>query len=103
MENENTNLKLISGRLGVDPRLAYTKKGEPVCEMSVGILNEQSKTIWRKVVCFGKLAEQCKVHLKKGNDVFVRGRIELRKFINNEGTEKEYLEFKAFSVGVALL
>ena len=100
---ENNTVEIISGRLGVDPYLAYTKKGEPVCELSVGLVNEQSATIWRKVVVFGKLAELCKVHLRKGAQVFVQGHTHLRKFTNREGFEKEYLEVKAFSVGQSLL
>lgn len=100
---ENNRVEIIVGRLGVDPYLAYTKKGEPVCELSVGLVNEQSATIWRKVVVFGKLAELCSVHLRKGNEVFVRGHMFLKTFTNREGLEKEYYEVKAFSVGQALL
>lgn len=99
----DNKIELITGRLGINPRLAYTKKGEPVCEMSVGLVNEQNETVWRKVVTFGKLAEQCSVHLRKGNEVFVRGPMFLRKFINREGHEKEYFELKAFSIGQSLL
>ena len=97
------NIELISGRLGHDPRFALTKNGNPVCELSLGIKHEQNMTIWRKVVAFGRLAEQCKVHLKKGQEVFVQGRVELKKFINKEGVEKEYLELTAFSIGQSLL
>ena len=99
----DNKIELITGRLGIDPRLAYTKKGEPVCEMSVGLVNEQNETVWRKVVTFGRLAEQCSVHLRKGNEVFVRGPMFLRKFINGEGHEKEYFELKASSIGQSLL
>lgn len=99
----NNKIELITGRLGIDPRLAYTKKGEPICEMSVGLTNEQCETIWRKVVVFGKLAEQCSVHLRKGNEVFVRGPVFLKKFTNRDGLEKEYFEVRAFSVGQSLL
>lgn len=99
----NKVVEIISGRLGVDPYLAYTKKGEAVCEMSVGLVNEQSVTIWRKVVVFGKLAELCKVHLRKGSQVFVQGQTHLKKFANREGLEKEYFEVKAFSIGQSLL
>ena len=99
----DNKIELITGRLGIDPRLAYTKKGEPVCEMSVGLVNEQNETVWRKVVTFGKLAEQCSVHLRKGNEIFVRGPMFLRKFINREGHEKEYFELKAYSIGQSLL
>ncbi len=96
-------LELVSGRLGKDPYLAYTKKGNPICELSVGLRAEQNLTIWRKVVVFGKLAELCKVHLKKGHEIFVRGPVSLRTFTNKEGIEKEYLEINAFSIGQSLL
>ena len=97
------HLEIVSGRLGKAPYLAYTIKGYPVCELSLGLKTEQNLTIWRKVVVFGKLAEQCKVHLRAGQEIFVRGHLELRKFINQEGVEKEYLEINAFSVGQSLL
>jgi single-strand DNA-binding protein len=93
----------ICGRLGLDPFLAYTGKGEAVCEMKVALQNEQNKTVWRKVVTFGRLAELCSVHLRKGNEIFVRGPIMLKKFINKEGLEKEYFELKAISIGQSLL
>jgi single-strand DNA-binding protein len=99
----NNTTETISGRLGFDPRFAYTRKGEPVCEMSVGLVNEQSETVWRKVVTFGRLAEQCSVHLRKGNEVFARGPMILKKFINRDGLEKEYFELRAFSIGQSLL
>lgn len=100
---ENNKTEIISGRLGLDPKLAYTKKGEAVCEMSVSLVNEQNETIWRKIVTFGKLAEQCSVHLRKGNEIFVRGRLFLRSFTNRDGLQKEYLEVRAFSIGQSLL
>lgn len=95
-------VEIITGRLGRDPYLAYTGKGSPICEMSVGLKNIQNEIVWRKVVVFGKLAELCKVHLKKGNEIFVRGQVELKRFTNREGVEKEYFEVKAFSVGQSL-
>jgi single-strand DNA-binding protein len=84
-------------------QFAYTGKGEAVCEMKVALQNEQNKTVWRKVVTFGRLAELCSVHLRKGNEIFVRGPIMLKKFINKEGLEKEYFELKAISIGQSLL
>ena len=97
------HLEIVSGKLGRAPYLAYTKKGNPICELSLGLKTEQNLTIWRKVVVFGKLAELCKVHLRAGQEIFVRGPVELRKFINKEGVEKEYLEINALTVGQSLL
>lgn len=97
------SIMTINGRLGADPKLAYTKKLEPVCEMSVGIVSMDKETVWRKVVVFGRLAEMCSVHLRKGNLIFVRGQNALRSFVTKEGIEKKYFEFKAFSVAQSLL
>ncbi len=97
------SLEIVSGRLGKDPYLAYTGKGNPVCEMSLALRNEQNETFWRKIVVFGKLAELCKVHLKKGNEVFVQGRVELKKFVSKSGEEREYFEILATSIGQSLL
>jgi len=102
MNNNQTN-ELVSGRLGIDPKLSYTRKGEPVCEMSIGLNNVQNETIWRKVVVFGKLAEQCSVHLRKGNEIFVRGRKELKRFTDVKGIEREYFEILANTIGQSLL
>lgn len=100
---ENKKLELSSGRLGTEPNLAYTKKGTPVCEFSLGIEGKNNTTIWRKVVVFEKLAELCKVHLKKGQLIFVRGPVSLKSYINKDGQKKEYLELNAYSIGQSLL
>ena len=100
---ENKKLELICGRLGSDPKLAYTKKQEAVCEFSIALNDESSEVVWRKIVVFGKLAELCKVHLKKGNEVFVRGRIRLSKYANKDGEEKEYTAVLAHSVALELM
>lgn len=101
---ENREMQLFIGRLGADPVLAYTaKKQEPVCEMSLAVKNEKSETIWKKLVVFGKLAELCKVHLKKGNEVIVRGRIRLNKYTSKDGEEKESSELLVYAVAQSLL
>ncbi len=100
---ENNVTETICGRLGLDPFLAYTRKGEAVCEMKVALQNEQNKTVWRKIIAFGKLAEQCSVHLRKGNNVFVQGRRELKRIVGRDGIEREYFEVLANSIGQSLL
>ena len=100
---ENSVTETICGKLGVNPYLAYTRKGEPVCQMKMTLLNEENKTTWRKIVVFGKLAELCSVHLRKGNEVFVRGPVSLKTFTGSDGLEKKYFEVRAFSVWQSLL
>ena len=97
----DVSMKLFKGNLGKDPELAYTMKQEPVCKLSVAVNNENSNDgpMWHKVVVWGKQAELCKLYLKKGKEVFVQGRIELKKSINESGTENIYQEVLAKVVG----
>jgi single-strand DNA-binding protein len=99
---ENKKQELINGRLGVDPKLSYTKNSLPVCELSVGTTEDENKTIWRKVVVFGKMAELCSVHLKKGQEIFVRGQNKTKEYTSKEGEQKQAIEITASFIGVSI-
>ena len=91
---------LFVGRLGKEPDLRYTKKQKPVCFLSVARTNEEEqKTDWHKVVVWGKQEELCKMYLKKGVEVFVQGRTQVKEFTTNEGEQKRYEEIKASLIG----
>ena len=97
MENK---IETFVGRLGRDPELRYTKKLEPVCHLSVAVKNEKADSpIWKKVIVWGKQAENCKLYLSKGISVFVQGPNKERKFKTKEGVEKAYQEVWAQLVG----
>ncbi|MEC7276971.1 MAG: single-stranded DNA-binding protein [Bdellovibrionota bacterium] len=96
---ENT-YETFMGRLGKNPELKYTKEGKPVCDLSVAI--NKGKDVpphWRKVVVWEKQAELCSLYLKKGYEVFVQGRAQMKSFKTNEGGTKTYEEVNARLVG----
>jgi single-strand DNA-binding protein len=97
------NRVLLAGRLGQNPDLKYTKKGEAICIFSIaenvaGI--DQPR--WHKVVSWGKLAEASSVHLRQGNLVFVQGRKLTREYQNTSGEIRKTEEFKADLIGFSL-
>lgn len=93
------NIELFMGRLGREPELMYTRIGlKPVCHLAVGI-NDADKTVWKKVVVWGEQAELCKTHLKKGQSVFVQGRIHEASYVDKAGLNKKYLEVRSDLVG----
>lgn len=95
-----TDQQIIFGRLGKDPELKYTRKLEPVCYLSIAeSTNDYNKPHWHRVTIWGKQAEQCKVFLKKGLPVFVRGQNITREFTTNNGETKLYTEIKAELIG----
>jgi single-strand DNA-binding protein len=78
----------LIGRLGKDPEIKYTGSGKAVANFSIATEEKwknqagekQSKTEWHRCVAWGKLAEIIQNYVKKGNLIFVQGRIETRKW-----------------------
>jgi len=98
------NKQLFMGKLGKEPELRYTKTQKPVCYLSVAVNDEkEQKTIWNKVVVWGKQAELANQYLRKGSDVFVQGQRQLREFITSEGNKKSYEEINASLIGFSNL
>ncbi len=57
-------------------------------------------TTWHNVLCWGKTAEVIGEYLKRGNRVWVKGRITNRQYTSKEGLEKTFYEVVATSVGL---
>ena len=91
------NKVMIIGRLGRDPEMRYTPNGRPVTAFSVAVNrswmagdgDKREETEWFNVVAWGNLAEICKQHLRKGQTVYVEGRLQTRGCDDQEG-KKHY-------------
>lgn len=86
------NRVMIIGHLGRDPEMRYTPSGRPVTSFSVATNRtwvssdgeRHEETEWFNVVSWGNLAEICKQHLRKGQQVYVEGRLQTRKWEDAE-------------------
>jgi single-strand DNA-binding protein len=95
------NKLIIMGRVGRDPESRYTPAGKHVCNFSVAVNEKrggQESTAWYRISAFGKLAEVCGQHLGKGQQVYVRGRLQQRTYKDKDGAEKLSVEVVADSV-----
>ena len=80
------NKVMIIGNLGRNPEMRYTPSGRPVTSFSVATSRSwvnaegerREETEWFNVVTWGNLAEICKQHLIKGQQVYVEGRLQTR-------------------------
>jgi single-strand DNA-binding protein len=87
------NKVMIIGHVGRDPEMRYTPSGRPVTSFSVATSRSwtsaegqrHEETEWFNVVAWGNLAEICKTHLAKGQQVYVEGRLQTRGWEDNEG------------------
>ena len=87
------NKVMIIGNLGRDPEMRYTPSGRPVTSFSVvtsrswtsaeGERREEHE--WFNVVAWGNLAEICKSHLNKDQQVYIEGRLQTRGWEDDEG------------------
>ncbi len=98
------NKAIIVGTLGKDPDVKYTASGSAVVNVSVAT-NESwkdkttgenvEKTEWHRIVIFGKLAEIAAQYLRKGQQVYFEGKIQTRKWQDQNGQDRYSTEIVA--------
>ncbi len=93
----------IIGNLGADPEMRFTPSGAAVTNFRVAVNrtrrgpdgNNVDETEWFRVVAWEKLAETCNEYLRKGNSVYVEGRLQSRKYTDRDGVERTSVEIVA--------
>lgn len=97
------NKVMIIGHLGRDPEMRYTPSGRPVTTFSVATSRSwntsegerRSETEWFNVVAWGSLAEICKQYLNKGQQVYIEGRLQTRRWEDENGARRTSVEVVA--------
>ena len=90
------NKVTLIGNLGADPELRTTQSGTSVAKLRLATTtrrkdrdgNWNDHTDWHRVTCFGKTAENIAKFQKKGNRIFVEGRIEYSQYKDRDGNER---------------
>lgn len=98
------NKAIIVGTLGRDPEIRYTQNGSAVASLSIATSEtwkdkqtgqKQERTEWHRVSAFGKLAEIMGEYLKKGSQVYIEGKIQTRKWQDQNGQDRYTTEIIA--------
>lgn len=106
---KDMNKVMLMGRLGHDPEKRETKDGLAVVQFSLatshrvkakepkgdGTIGYDEETQWHRIVAWGTQADVCSQYLKKGNTIFVEGRIKSRRYMSKDGQEKFSFEVHA--------
>jgi len=96
----------LIGNLGRDPELRHTQDNTAVCSFSIATAerfkNKEGEwvdnTEWHNIVAWGKLAEICGQYLHKGKQVYLEGKIQTRKWQDQEGGDRYTTEVKAYEM-----
>jgi len=95
MANDLNQCNFI-GNLGKDVECRFMPSGDAIANFPIAVGStwkdksgvKQDATEWVNITVFGKLAEICREHLKKGSKVFISGRMKTEKYTDKEGIER---------------
>mgnify|MGYP000961146629 CR=1 FL=1 len=101
--SRDLNKVMIIGHLGRDPEMRYTPSGRPVTTFTVATNRtwnttdgeRHNETEWFNVVAWGNLAEICKQYLVKGQQVYVEGRLQTRRWEDSDNSKRTSVEVVA--------
>lgn len=99
----NLNKAMVIGRLTRDPEVKALPSGAKVASMSLAVNHtykdksgaKQENTEFINVVVFGQSAENAGQYLRKGQEVYVEGRIQTRSWDAPDGTKRYRTELVA--------
>lgn len=99
----NLNQCNFIGRLGQEPEIRYMPNGKAACNISLAVSekytdkqgNKQEVTEWVRVSAFDKLAEIMGQYVKKGDALFISGKMRTRKWQNQQGQDQYTTEIIA--------
>jgi single-strand DNA-binding protein len=90
------NKVILVGTVGKDPEVRYFQSGDAYCTLSVATTEQwkdkagekQEKTEWHRVKFTRKLAEIVGEYVKKGQQIYVEGKLETQKYTDKQGIER---------------
>ena len=96
------NKVMIIGRLGADPELRYSQNGSPIANLRIATDesytdregNRVERTEWHRVVVFQRSAEICNQYLRKGSLVYIEGKLQTRKWQDQNGQDRYSTEIR---------
>ena len=97
MASRGINKVIIVGNLGQDPEVRFMPNGGAVANFTVATSEtwkdkqtgeQKEKTEWHRIVMYQRLAEIAGEYLKKGSKVYLEGRLQTRKWQNQQGADQ---------------
>lgn len=90
------NKVILIGNLGKDPEVRYLEGGIAVANFPVATTesfrdkngNKQEQTEWHQIVMWRRLAEVAEKYLRKGQQVYIEGKIRSRSWEDKEGNKR---------------
>jgi single-strand DNA-binding protein len=106
MQRGSVNKVILVGHVGADPESRYTPSGTAVVNLRMATNevwrdaegNDQDQTEWHRVVLWGKSAEFATNYIKKGQLVYIEGRLQTRTWEDKNKIERRTTEVRAIMI-----
>jgi single-strand DNA-binding protein len=95
---KSVNKVILLGNLGKDPEIKFLPSGQAVANFSIATTDRykdkagewQDRTEWHNVVAYARTAEIVRDYVKKGNKLYVEGRLTTRSWDDKDTGKKVY-------------
>lgn len=94
----SVNKVVLIGNLGKDPDIRTTRSGDPIANLTLATSEKwrdkqtgekREKTEWHRVVFMNKgLAEVAETYLRKGDTIYVEGKLQTNKWQDKDGVDR---------------
>ena len=96
MASKGVNKVILVGNLGQDPEVRYMPNGNAVANLSIATSESwkdqqgqmQERTEWHRLTMYRRLAEVAGEYLRKGSQIYVEGKLQTRKWQDQQGQDK---------------
>jgi single-strand DNA-binding protein len=97
------NRVILVGNLGKDPEIRHTEGGIAVARFPIATSesykdktgNRVERTEWHNIVAWRGLAEVAEKYMKKGQSVYIEGKIRSNNYQDKEGVQRYSIEIVA--------
>ena len=95
------NKVILIGNATRDAELLHTQSGKPVANLRLATNRQvggEERSQYHTIICWETLAETVSRYVKRGDPLYVEGRLEYRAFQDEEGKERGVCEIVASDV-----
>tara|TARA_Y100000994_G_scaffold106703_1_gene87926 strand:- start:4127 stop:4477 length:351 start_codon:yes stop_codon:yes gene_type:complete len=106
VSKNSVNKVILVGHVGQKPELNYTPNGFAVASFSVATnemtidpeKNKTEHTEWHNIVAWNKLADFSKKYIKKGQLIYIEGRIHTQTWVDKKNIQHKRIEIVANTI-----
>lgn len=99
------NKVMLIGNVGIDPTIRYTQTGVCVAQVRLATTDKgytlpngtqvPERTEWHNIIFWGKLGEIVEKYVRKGDKLYVEGKIQSRQYDDKQGIRRQVTEIMA--------